>query len=418
MARTYKPAPTYDFLRWGKPFGLISAILSVVCVMLLFYPGLNFNIDFTGGTNITVKFNGPVSDGDIRDAMSSIGINDAGTLQMGGENSGEYIIQTAATTTLSKSQREEISALMAKTFGEGTDVVGDDTNGDRFYVRLPSTAYGINENDVEDDATHINVYTQKTDALSKEIDDALATISIPEAHADVWGNAADRRFVVRVAGMHDTVQEALQAKFGDSFIEIERTETVGPRVGEQLRAAAITAVLWSMVLILLYIAFRFDIRFAPAAIIGEVHDILLVLGFIVIFKIEFSLTIIAALLTVVGYSVNDTIVNFDRIRENMQDGHLERGETLRELVNRSINECLPRTLLTSFTTLAALVAIIAFGGDVLRPFALVIAVGVVLGTYSSIYISQPIMLWTNDIIEKRQAKNPPVKKEKIKGPVV
>src|SRR5699024_5254141 len=109
-----------------------------------------------------------------------------------------------------------------------------------------------------------------------------------------------RRFVVRVAGMHDTVERTMQDAFGATFVEIERTETVGPRVGEQLRSAAVTAVLWAMVLILVYIAFRFELRYAPAAVMGQIHDILIVMSIIVLFRIEFSLTIIAALLTIVG----------------------------------------------------------------------------------------------------------------------
>lgn len=398
MAREYKPTPTYDFLSKRRIFGMISAVLCVASLMAIFYPGPNFNIDFTGGTNVVVKMSEAVSEADIRQAMESIGINDAATLQMGAESSGEYIISTRATTTISKDQRQEIDQLLTEAFGKDTEVIGDDSNGDRFYVRLPYAAYGLSDN--EDESYPLNAYTDKNEALAKQIDETLAPASIPDSVTSVWGNPSDRRYVVRVAGMHDTVEKAMQAQFGEKFVEIERTETVGPRVGEQLRSAAVTAVLWAMVLILVYIAFRFELRYAPAAVLGQIHDVLIVMGIIVLFRIEFSLTIIAALLTIVGYSLNDTIVNFDRIRENIDNGDLER-ESLPELVNRSINECLSRTILTGMTTFVALIAIVIFGGPMIRPFAIVMATGVVIGTYSSIFISNPLMIWVSDELDKR-----------------
>src|SRR5699024_871141 len=142
-----------------------------------------------------------------------------------------------------------------------------------------------------------------------------------------------------------------------------------------------------------------ELRYAPAAVMGQIHDILIVMSIIVLFRIEFSLTIIAALLTIVGYSLNDTIVTFDRIGENIDHGELEK-ESLTSLVNRSINECLSRTILTSTTTFAALIAIVIFGGPTIRPFAIVMATGVVVGTYSSIYISNPLMIWVSDELDK------------------
>lgn len=398
MAREYKPTPTFDFLGKRRIFGMISAVLCLAAVMAIFYPGPNFNIDFTGGTNVVVKFSEAVSEADIRQAMEDIGITDASTLQMGAETSGEYIISTRATTTISSEQRKEITALLTEEFGEDTQVIGDDSNGDRFYVRLPFAAYGLS--DSEDESHPLNAFTDKNEALAVSIDETLESASIPDSTAAVWGNPSDRRFVVRVAGMHDTVERTMQDAFGATFVEIERTETVGPRVGEQLRSAAVTAVLWAMVLILVYIAFRFELRYAPAAVMGQIHDILIVMGIIVLFRIEFSLTIIAALLTIVGYSLNDTIVNFDRIRENIDNGDLEK-ESLVSLVNRSINECLSRTILTSTTTFAALMAIVIFGGPMIRSFAIVMAAGVVVGTYSSIYVSNPLMIWMSDELDKR-----------------
>lgn len=411
--RKYRPTPTIDFLGRRRVFGMISAVLSVAALMLIFYPGPNYNIDFTGGTNVMVKFDGPVDSADIRSAMSGIGMEDAAALQMGGETSGEYIISTSATTTISSVQREEVASLLKESFGDSTEIIGDESSGDRFYVRLPFDAYGLS--DSEDENHPLNAYTDKNEELVQRIDGALASASIPNSSASVWGNPTDRRYVVRVQGIHNTVEQALQDQFGATFLGMERTETVGPRVGEQLRAAAVTAVIWAMLLILVYIAFRFELRYAPAAVLGQIHDVLIVLGIIVIFRIEFSLTIIAALLTIVGYSLNDTIVNFDRIRENIDNGDLQK-ESLVQLVNRSINECLSRTVLTSVTTFAALIAIVIFGGPIIRPFAVVMAAGIVVGTYSSIFIASPLMVWTSKEMDKRgvgKERKPRVSKDPV-----
>lgn len=404
MTRTYRPTPTYDFLKHRRIIGIISAILCLGAVMLMIYPGPNYGIDFSGGTNIVAKFSEGMSDAEIRNAMTDMGIEDASVLQFG-EESHEYIIQMQAVTSLSDAQRASIQETLRQEFGEETVVTGDDTSGDRVYVRLPHAAYGLEGGD---DVDHdLNAFIGKTEALEARLTALLNEAGISGARAEVWGNPSDRRFLVRVAGMQAVVEAGLSAAFGDKFVEISRTETVGPRVGQQLRNDAIKAVLVSMIFILIYIAIRFDMRYAPGAVIAQFHDVFIVVGIFVIFRIEFSLTIVAALLTIVGYSLNDTIVNFDRIRENIANGDLER-ETLLELVNRSINECLSRTLLTGGTTLLALTAILVFGGPMIRSFALAMALGVIVGTYSSIYISNPLMIWMSNEMDKREAARKPV----------
>lgn len=404
MKNRYKPTPTFDFLRFRRPFGMVSALLCLASLMLIFYPGPNYNIDFAGGTNVIANFSEPVSESDIRAAMAAIGIEDSSSISIGGEGASDYIIQTAATSTLSEAERERIAGILHEAFGEETQMTGDEASGDRFYVRLPFSAYGLEES--ADEAPVLNDFTNQIEELKVRIDETLASAEIPGARAEAWGNPADRRYVVRVAGMQSVVEGSLQTHFPDTFVEIQRTETVGPRVGQQLRADATAAVLWAIVMILTYIAFRFNLRYAPAAVIAQVHDVLIVMGLIVLFRIEFSLTIVAALMTIVGYSLNDTIVNFDRVRENITKGDLEK-ETLAQLVNRSINECLSRSILTSVTTIVALGAILAFGGPMIRSFAVVMLLGIIVGTYSSMYISNPIMIWTSNEMDKREATRPP-----------
>jgi len=187
------------------------------------------------------------------------------------------------------------------------------------------------------------------------------------------------------------IQDQLQAGFGSDAFTILRTEIVGPKIGAEPQRNAMLAILYSFVLTLVYVAFRFEFRFGLAAVIATAHDILITLGFLALFRVEIALPTVAAILTIVGYSLNDTIVVFDRIRENL-NAKGGRREDPKLLVNRSINETLPRTVLTSGTTLAVLGALLVVGGAVIRDFTVVLILGVTIGTYSSIFVASPALL--------------------------
>ena len=183
----------------------------------------------------------------------------------------------------------------------------------------------------------------------------------------------------------------LREAFGDGSFEVVRTELVGAKVGGELQQKAAFAILFSFVLTLGYLAIRFELRFGIAAVIATIHDSLIVLGFLALVRVEIALPTVAALLTIIGYSLNDTIVVFDRIRENLNKKGGRRRNPL-ELVNESINETLPRTVLTSTTTLVVLFALLLLGGAVLRDFTLVLILGVIVGTYSSIFVASPALI--------------------------
>ena len=171
---------------------------------------------------------------------------------------------------------------------------------------------------------------------------------------------------------------------------VVQAQAVGARVGAELQTKAITAILISFVVTLIYLAFRFEWRFGVAAIAASAHDILTTLAFVAMMHLEISLTVVAAILTVIGYSLNDTIIIFDRVRENLKK---QRKESLREVLNRSINETLPRSVLTHATVFAATLSLLFFAGEVIRPFSWLMAFGVFTGTFSSIYVAGPILLW-------------------------
>jgi len=198
----------------------------------------------------------------------------------------------------------------------------------------------------------------------------------------------------------------VESAFGAGTFEIVRTEVVGPTIGAELQQKAAGAILFSLIVTLIYIAIRFEFRFGVAAVVASFHDILLVVGLLALFRVEIALTTVAAILTILGYSLNDTIVVFDRIREN-QNRKGGRKEDPIQLLDRSINEVLPRTILTSGTTLVVLIALLLLGGAVIRDFTLVLILGVLIGTYSSIFVAAPVLL---EIRQRFVEKDPKEKK--------
>jgi len=223
-------------------------------------------------------------------------------------------------------------------------------------------------------------------------------------NAEIQSFGSNREYTVRAqdlaasrGGGTDSVATQVRGIFDKVFgkqYQVVRTESVGPRVGSELRNGAIKAILLSFLLTLIYLAWRFEWRFGVAAVIATAHDICTTLAFIKLMNIEVSLTVVAGILTVIGYSLNDTIIIFDRVRENLRR---RRREPLYDTINRSVNETLPRSVMTHATALAATVALLIFAGEVIRPFAWVMAFGIFTGTFSSIYVAAPVLLW----IERR-----------------
>jgi protein-export membrane protein SecD/preprotein translocase SecF subunit len=248
------------------------------------------------------------------------------------------------------------------------------------------------------------------------IRDALEARGIPGAEIQRFGGATE--FTIRaglaaagVGGDADlessatTVSGALEDAVGTGQFELTRTEAVGPKVGGELRVQAVLAILLSFLAVLGYLAYRFEWRFGVAAIGATAHDILVTIAFIAVLDLEISLVIVAALLTVVGYSLNDTIVIFDRVREKLRQ---RRGAGLAEVLNGAVNETLPRTLLTGGTALATLAALAGFGGEVIRPFAVVMFFGIFTGTFSSIFIASPILAYIHGRWPSEVRAHPPV----------
>jgi preprotein translocase SecF subunit len=243
---------------------------------------------------------------------------------------------------------------------------------------------------------------------------ALAKVQAGESVIQEFGDAQE--YLIRVPVSGGSLEEVSKRvdgglrQAGLPGFEVRRLEFVGPQVGEDLRWDAVKAVLWGMVGILVYTAFRFDFKGGVAAILALIHDVVISLGAMSLAHREMSLPVLAALLTIVGFSINDTIVTFDRIRENRGRG-LRKGESLADVINAAINQTLSRTVLTSLTVFLVVAVLFVFGGEVLRDFAFVLLVGVVTGTYSTIFVAAPIILDWETWLQRRQAgsKKPVVK---------
>jgi preprotein translocase subunit SecF len=203
----------------------------------------------------------------------------------------------------------------------------------------------------------------------------------------------------KLESLGDQIGSALEESYGKEKVEIRRVEMVGPQVGKDLRMKGLLAILYAMGGILLYVTWRFEFRFAVGAILALVHDVLITLGVFSLFGKEIDLPIIAAFLAIIGYSLNDTIIVYDRIRENTGK-HLKDG--LVAVINRSINETLSRTILTSGTTLLVVLALFLFGGGVIHNFAFALLVGIVIGTYSSVFVASPLLIFWEDFRDRKK----------------
>lgn len=277
----------YPFVALRKRAYLISGTLIMISLLMYVFVGLNYGVDFVGGTSIELKFKDPVEVDQIRSLVSS------------------------------KYGADRIQRL-----GEPNEVL-------------------------------VHVIEQQ-DRVANDLADLLRK-SLP-------GNT----------------------------VELRSVSKVGPKMGDELKSAAVWATIWGLLFIVAYLAIRFHWKWGLAAVIALAHDVLITVGFFVALQLEFSLAAVAALLTIVGYSVNDTIVVFDRIRENLR--FMKRGSTFDDIVNQSINQTLSRTIMTSALTLLSVLVLLILGGEVLRVFAWALLVGIVVGTYSSIFVASPVLI--------------------------
>jgi preprotein translocase subunit SecF len=363
----FKPRQTVDFMKIRGPLLVISMLLNVMGLASAVWPGPNYGIDFKGGTEIQLKFQGDITAAQIRKSLADGGF-DAEVVNAEGREGAEFMIRVGSITTLPPAEVEHIKKALAWNIeGVKIEELKVSPGGDKISLRMRDTV---------DPA---------------QIQSTLEAAGVKVRSTNAFGADAQHRYEAHLVGVADTVIHTLKKELGNAVPDKPlRVEWVGPKAGRQLRDAAIKSLLWAMLFIMGYVAFRFDLRFAPGGILALVHDTLITILVFVILRREVNLATVAALLTILGYSINDTIVVYDRIRENMTR---MRGATMHELINVSTTQTLSRTILTSVVTLMSILPFLYWGTPVIKDFALALIIGITVGTYSSIYIAAPFTEW-------------------------
>jgi preprotein translocase subunit SecF len=372
----FKPRETIDFMRHRGPLIVGSLLLNVLAIISVFYPGPNYGIDFKGGTELQLKFGDTVSAAQVRSALDEAGY-DPEVVSIEGRK-GEFLVRVGRVTTLPPEKIERIKKkLNGQVSGVKVDEIKVSPGGDKIALRM--------EGDVEPSA----------------IQSALLEAGADVRTVAVFGSREQHRYEALLVGVADELIKVLKAKLGDAAPDDAlRVEWVGPKAGKQLRDAAIRSLLWTMLFIMAYVAMRFDLRFAPGGIIALTHDTLITVLVFVVLRREINLSTVAALLTILGYSINDTIVIYDRIRENMTR---MRDASLYTLINVSTTQTLGRTFLTSFTVAISMIPFLYWGTPVIKDFALALLIGIVVGTYSTIYIAAPFTDWMDKRLFRKAA---------------
>jgi len=365
-----------DFLGKKWYFLAFSLVFSVAGVFsMLFWHGIPYGVDFRGGTLVYVKFSHPPDDNALRTAMDRAGLRNAKIQRYGPPSNNEELIDLDVQET-NEQALDRGKTQIINTLETNAPAGKQDLNN--------SSSLTIKNYLMDKDPLHLG-----SDADQKYTQQAQAIVDTRDKVQGGVLSSFDQ--------LKGPVDGAAVASLSDGFFlsdfGVRNVEIVGPQVGAQLRKQALLATAYSLAGMLVYLGFRFEWIYGVAAVVTVFHDTLITVGFFSLTKTDISLTVIAAILTLIGYSNNDTIVVFDRIRENIK---LMRREKLSEIVNRSINQTLSRTILTAGLTFLTVLALFLFGGEVLHGFSLALVIGILIGTYSSIAIAAPILVAYQD----------------------
>ena len=403
-----KPDININFMKARKLAAVISVSVVSASIFLLFVPGPNYGIDFSGGTEIQFTLQSPVEIGALRAMVEQGGFSSTDLVKIG---SGDrtYRIRLQAQVAFEEQQKNKITKALKTQFKEpGIEDVTFSPGGEKITI---DAGGALEPEEIEkllrDQGLELRKRPEAEKKKKKEegkkeeedkegekekgaVTDDMIRCNDPVCMS---GRIEDYTYEAFLAGISGTFLRHLKKKLGSkNMLRIDEIEWVGPKVGKQFRNAGIKSIFYALGLILIYVAFRFDLRFAPGAVICLAHDVIITTGIFVILQREIVLATIAALLTIVGYSLNDTIVVFDRIRENLAK---IRERELRTVVNKSINETLGRTIITSVTTALSILPILFITRGTIQNFALALMIGIFIGTYSTIFIASPIALWVD-----------------------
>ncbi len=370
-----------DFIGKRKIALLLSSAANIAILVGIAAVGFNMGVDFAGGTLVEVRFNGPMTAEKVREGAIKGGLQEPQVQSIGAAEENTFILRMGGVTQLTAENEKLAEDALRKIPGIEITALNKDLDNGVITLRT------------------------KADVKLDEIKQAVVGSGTGVAAVTLEaGSSVESGFQYRVAsaGMSDKVKDSLQKGVPDVKFEptqecpscgVRRTDYVGPQVGEQLRNKGVASLLLALLSILIYVAFRFDLKFGPGALVASVHDVIMVAGYYLVTRREFNLTSIAVLLTILGYSINDTIVIYDRIREEMVK---YKGKPLAEIINIAINDTLSRTILTSGVTALSLVGLLIFGVGEIFDFAAAMLWGIVVGTYSSVYIASPLTIWLDE----------------------
>lgn len=364
----FKPGVTYDFFKYRTPFVVTSLTLTVLSLLSLFWPGPRFGIDFKGGTEVELEMTQAVTTAELRAAVADLGFGSPDVIEVQGSEN-RYILRLDQVSSVPEAQLNQARASLAQEVGGEANITDFrlSPGGDKLAIQVG----------------------QAIDA--EKIAEILRAAGIQTRDVAPFGNAADMRYQAELVGIGDKLVNSLREKLGDKAPEQPlRVEWVGPKAGAQLRDAAINAILYTIAFVMVYVAFRFDLRFAPGGVVALAHDALITLGIYVVLRKEITLGTVAAVLTIIGYSINDTIVIYDRIRENMTR---MRDATLVQLINTSTSQTLGRSIITALTSFISILGFFIWGTPLIRDIVFALSIGFLVGAYSSIFVAAPLTEW-------------------------
>jgi preprotein translocase subunit SecF len=381
--KLFKDEPNIKFMskRWYA-FGL-SLLIIAVGIVLMFTRGFNWGIDFSGGTMVEISFKDAMTVGQLRAKLSPVGLGKAEIQRIGG--SGKFFIKTETLTAGVGDAATEDHMLIAKQIRSVVLTPAEKAEEAAKKLDLNNSSVG----DIKNFLMTRGFSEEDGSDTGKRIIDARKTSTgVLKDWAEVEASGIKKR----------VLSELQNSAYLPAFTFLS-VEVVGPQVGADLKNKAILATFWSLLAMLVYIAVRFKFLYGMSAVLTLAHDVLVTLAFILIFNIEFNLTTLAAILTLVGFSINDTIVIFDRLRDNLKTA---KRENFAAILDKSINQTLSRTVITSGTVFLTVLSLLLFGGEVLYSFAFAMFVGVISGSYSTIYQSCAwLLIWERWIFKKR-----------------
>ena len=378
--------PNFDFLGKKWYFVALTSLLVVVSLVSLATRGLQYGIDFRGGADVVVRFAEEPSLDAIRTALGAQGFDGAQIQKLRLAESSEakdVLVRVPPRESEGNETEQDISGQVLRALRSGLDA------GSSAAGKLDLNIAGATEIKRE-----LLAAFPGQDSMASSSAEALSAAK--NAHGGLFRSLEDAR---QTPGLSPDVSAWLSEHAATGRFAIRSVDYVGPSVGKELKKQATWAVIFSLVAMLFYIWFRFQkLSYGVSAILTLAHDAIVALGAVSITGKEFDLTVLAAVLTIVGYSINDTIVIFDRVRENIR---FRRGDNLEKLFNDSINQTLSRTILTVLLVLMVVIILWLFGGSRLNPFSFTLLVGIISGCYSTIYVSSPIVIWWRTLIDKK-----------------